>query len=231
MFLASLVSLAACGGGSKKEPAEPAPTTTEPATPEPAPAATPPLAEAPAPAPAPAPPPPPKFALGDVKIVLKGAKKTEASGEITLAADGTISAKMTSSVKKENKTVTAKLSAQGELTDDKGEVVARIDDSGKVETLHQMVEKQDGKTMKTEATYEEVGSLDETGTFTIKKDGKKLAIDDKGKVAGIPGVTVTVTAAPEQKKAAMFIVIAMFASNKVTTDTSSAKATAVPAKK
>src|SRR5688500_17489505 len=105
LLLASLVSIAACGGGSKKAPAEPAPT--EPAAPEPAPAATPPVAEK-APEP-PAPPPAPKFALGEAKIVLKGAKKTEVSGEITLAADGTLTAKMTSSNKKETKTVTGKL--------------------------------------------------------------------------------------------------------------------------
>jgi hypothetical protein len=232
ILLASLVSFAACGGGSKKPAAEPAPSSTEPA-PDPAPAATPPVAEKPAPEPVPAPPPAPKFALGEAKIVIKSAKKTEVSGEITLAADGTITAKMTSSVKKENKSVTAKLTAEGELTDDKGEVIARIDADGKVETLHQSEEKVDGKMVKSEKAYADVGTLDETGTFTIKKDGKKVTIDDKGKVVGMPGITITITAAAEQKKPAMFIVVAMFASSKVTMDMSGAKAgaAAVPAKK
>jgi hypothetical protein len=212
LLLASLVSIAACGGGSKKPAVEPA-----------------------APEPAPAPPPAPKLALGDVKIVLKGAKKTEVSGEFKLAADGTLTATMTSTKKKETKTVVSKVSAEGELTDDKGEVIARIDGDGKVETLHQMEEKHEGKTMKSEKSYVDVGKLDDTGTFTIKKDGKTVTIDDKGQVVGLGrDVALTITAAPEQRKAAMFIVVAMLGSSKVVMDMGGAKAdppATVPTKK
>lgn len=140
---------------------------------------------------------------------------------------------MTSSNKKETKTVTAKLATTGDFTDDKGEVIARIGDDGKVEARRVSEEKQDGKTMKTEATYIDVGNLDDAGVFTIKKDGKTITIDDKGKVVGLPpDVAITVTAAPAQRKAAMFVVVAMFAASKASSDISTKGGpAAVPAKK
>jgi hypothetical protein len=67
--------------------------------------------------------------------------------------------------------------------------------------------------------------------LTNKKDGTKFSIDDKGKIAGLPA-DFTVTAKPEQKKAVMFVVIAMFAATKMTTDSSASSApAAVPAPK
>jgi hypothetical protein len=228
LLLASLVTFAACGGSSKKPPAEPA--STEPAPTETA--QTPPVEKAPpveAPAP---PPPPPKFALGDAKITMKSKSKTGTmDGEVALAADGTLTATMNSTnakKKKETKTIAGKLTAAGELQDDKGEVIARLGDGGKVETRQIFEEKADGKLVKSETKYEDVGTLDDEGVFTNKKDGKTFSVDAKGKLTGFPAeMQLTVTSAPEQRKAAVFVVVAMFAASKMTTDSMSSKA-AVP---
>ena len=229
LLLASIVSLAACGGGSKKPPAEPAPSMPAPTET----AQTPPPAEkAPVVAPAP-PPPPPKLALGEAKITMKMKSKTKSvDGEIALAPDGALTATMNSTnakKKKETKTIAGKLTAAGELQDDKGEVIARIGDDGKVETRQISEVKEEGKLMKSEMKYEDIGTLDDAGVFTNKKDGKKFSVDDKGKLSGFPTeMQLTVTAAPEQRKAAVFVVVAMFGASKTTMDSSSSKGDPVP---
>jgi hypothetical protein len=229
ILLASLFTFAACGGGGKKAPVEPAPT--EPAPTETA--QTAPVEQAP-PVEAPAPPPPaPKFVLGEAKITMKSKSKSgTVDGEVALAADGTLTASVNSTnakKKKDNKKFAGKLTAEGELHDDKGEVIARLGDDGKVETRRVMNEKVEGKLMKSETTYEDVGMLDDAGVFTNKKDGKKFSVDDKGKLVGFPAeMQLTITAAPEQRKAAVFVVIAMFAASTMTSDSMSSKAATVP---
>ncbi len=203
---------------------EPAPTET---------AETPPPAEkAPVEAPAP-PPPPPKLALGEAKITMKQKSKTGTmDGVITLAPDGVLTATMNSTnakKKKETKTVAGTLTVAGELQDDKGDVIARIGDDGKVETRQISEVKEEGKLMKSEMKYQDIGTLDDAGVFTNKKDGKKFSVDDKGKLSGFPTeMQLTITAAPEQRKAAVFVVIAMFGASKTTTDSVSSKAGVVP---
>jgi len=231
LVVSSLFVLAACGGGKKPAPVEPAPAApdptadTAPATPPPAPAER---AEAVA-QPAPPPPPAPKLALGDAKIMMSSKKKPETI-EIVLAADGTITATMVSGKKKDKTTKTAKLGTDGQLTDDKGEVVAKIGDGGTVAARQVFEEKQDGKVTKSDTKWEDVGTLADDGSFTAKKDGKKISLDDKGKLVGMPtDVTFVVTAGPEQKKAAMFLIVAMLTASKMSTDSSGAKAEAVPA--
>jgi hypothetical protein len=226
LVLSSAFVLAACGGGKKPAPVEPTPTASAPA-PDTAAAPAPETKEA---AGAPAPPPPaPKLVLGDAKIVMKGMKKkaTVMEAEIVLVADGTLTANVTG---KKKKTTTGKLTADGQMMDDKGDVVAKIGDGGSVLARQIKEEKQDGKVVKSDTAWEDVGTLSDDGVFTNKKDGKTMSIDDKGKLVGMPpDMQFTVTAGPEQKKAVMFVVVGMFAASKMTMDSSGAKAEAVPA--
>src|SRR5262245_2994966 len=136
LVVSSLFVLAACGGGKKKPPAEPAQPAAAPAS-DTAAAAAPAPAPAPEPAaaPAPPPPPPPRRALGDAKIVMKAKKKTQTlEAEIVLAADGTVTANVTEATgkKKDKKTKTGKLTADGQMIDDQGEVMAKLGDGGTV---------------------------------------------------------------------------------------------------
>lgn len=218
----------ACGGSKKPaatpEPA-PAPEAAAPAPAEPAPAAK--QAE---PAPPPA-PPPPRLALGDAKIGWKmKSKKGGMDGEIVLAADGTVTATLTQTVgkKKDTKTKAGKLTADGELSDDQGQVIAKLGADGTVSVLQQSEERKDGKVVKTDSKMEDVGTLGADGSFTNKKDGKKLTLDDKGAITGLPADMGTLTVTGE-KKPAMFVLVAMLGSSKLVTDTSGA--TSVPAKK
>jgi hypothetical protein len=232
LLLASVLVVSACGGGSKKPPAEPTTTTTQPETVA---QAAPEEKTEPAEPTPPPPPPAPKFVLGEAKIVLKSTdKKMPMAGEIAIGADGAINATVTSGKKKEKKVKTGKLTAEGELFDDKNELIAKLGDDGTVSALQVMVEKVDGQPEKREAKMEELGSLSADGVFTSKKDGKTFSVDDKGKIAGIPGVDLTVTAAAvDQKKAAVFVVVAMFGSSSSTVEMKGAQAApaAVPAKK
>lgn len=213
-----------CGGGSKKTE-EPKPATTEQAvTQQEAPPAPPP-AEKKEPA-EPPPPPAPKLVLGEAKIVMK-APKEKMSAEFVIAADGAVSVTTTSGAKKTKKTTTGKLTAEGELKDDKDETIAKIADDGTVSVRIVMEEKKDGKVVKSESKMEDVGKLGDDGVFTNAKDGKTMSIDDKGKLAGFPA-DFTVTAKPEQKKAVMLVVVGMFGAAKMTSETSAASA---PAKK
>jgi hypothetical protein len=236
LLLASLFSFTACGGGSKKPDTTTPPATSEAPTPDNTAAAPPPVEEKVAEPPAPPPPPPPKLVLGDAKIVMKAKSKKETmDGEIVLAADGTVTANITQTIgkKKDKKTKVGKLTAMGELSDDAGEVIAKIGDGDSVHARQVREEKQDGKVVKSEATYEDVGTLDNEGAFTNKKDGKKFTIDDKGKLVGFPAemqFTITATT-PEQKKAAMFVVIAMFAASKSSMEMTNAKASSAEAPK
>jgi hypothetical protein len=233
LLLASVLVVSACGGGSKKPPAEPTTTTTT--QPETVAQTAPEEKTEPAEPTPPPPPPAPKFVLGEAKIVLKSTdKKQPMAGEIAIAADGTINATVTSGKKKEKKVKTGKLTAEGELFDDKNEVIAKLGDDGTVSALQVMVEKVDGQPEKRESKMEELGSLNAEGVFTSKKDGKTFSVDDKGKIAGIPGVDLTVTAAAvEQKKAAVFVVVAMFGASSSTVEMKGAQAApaAAPAKK
>jgi hypothetical protein len=105
-----------------------------------------------------------------------------------------------------------------------GSAIARLGDDGSVEALQVTEEKQDGATVKSEAKFEVIGTLDDAGTFTIKKSGKQVTIDDKGKVVGLPrDLVLAVTARPEHRKAAMLIVMGMLGSTRMTSDTSSSK--------
>jgi hypothetical protein len=230
LVLSSVVILAACGGGKKKPPAEPTPAASEPAGATDTAAAPAPENKEAAAAPAPPPPPPPKLVLGDAKIMMKGMKKkvTVMEAEIVLAGDGTITANVIGK-KKEKKTTTGKLTADGQMMDDKGEVVAKIGDGGSVMARQIKEEKQDGKVVKSDTSWEDVGTLSDDGVFTNKKDGKTMSIDDKGKVTGFPpDMQFTVTAGAEQKKAAMFVVVGMMAASKMTMDSGGAKAEAAP---
>jgi hypothetical protein len=224
-----LILVMACGGGgSNKEPTTT--TTTAPVTETPA---TKPTAE-PKTGPAEAPPP---IVLGDVKIVMAMKSKTDKmDGVITLAADGTINAAMTGTKKGKKlpeKKTTGKLTAAGELSDDKGEVIAKIADDGKVQTRLVMETKENGKTVKSETKWEDIGTF-EGAVFTSKKDGAKIEIDDKGNLSGWPTDmgTITITSGAEQKRAGVCMVLAMFTASKVTTDSSASSAPAVvPTKK
>jgi hypothetical protein len=226
-----LILVMACGGGGSKKTG----TTTSPVT------ETPPTMEA---KPEKTEPPkqetkmevPPKIVLGDAKIVVAMKSKTDAmNGEIALAADGAITAviTMTKQGKKTEKKTTGKLTAAGELYNDKDEVIAKIGDDGAVTTRLVMETKENGKTVKTETKWEDVGSFD-GAVFTSKKDGKKFEIDDKGKLTSWPEKdgTITITSGTEQRRAAVFMVIAMFTASKITSDSSAATSAApVPTKK
>lgn len=199
---------------------------TEPTPPaEPVAASTPPAEAEAAPEP---PPPAPKLVLGEAKIALKAKSKKETlEGEITLAPDGTLTATMTTMAgkkKKDTKTKTGKVTADGELFDDQNEVVAKLDDNGTVTARRVVEEKQGGKTVKSESHMDEVGVLGDDGVFTSKKDGKTFSIDDNGKIAGFPAELTVTTASPEHKKAAMFVVVGMMAASKATMDTSAVTA-------
>lgn len=177
----------------------------------------------------PPPPPPPKLVLGEAKIVMKAAKE-KLTGEFVIAADGAITVTTTSGAKKVKKTTTGKLTAEGELRDDKDETIAKIGDDGTVSVRLVMEEKKDGKVVKSESKMEDVGRLADDGVFTNAKDGKTMSIDDKGKLTGFPA-DFTVTAKPEQKKAVMLVVVGMFGAAKMSSDTSAATAAPAPAKK
>jgi len=182
-------------------------------------AVTPPVEKKEEPPPAPAPPPGPKFVLGEAKIVMKAdMSKEKVTAEIAIAADGAVKTTVTSSNKKTpKKTTNGKLTVDGELFDDKNEVIAKLADDGTLTARQVFEEKQDGKVVKSESKMEPVGKLADDGVFTNAKDGSKFSVDDKGKIAGLPA-DFTVTAKPEQKKAVMFVVIAMFAASKTSMD-------------
>lgn len=221
-LLATLLVLvhAACGGKQAPAPAAPAPA-------EPPAAAAKPAAET-----KPAGEPAPKLTLGEIKIAMTGTNKRESmEAEITLVADGTMTAKMTSSAagkKKDSKTKTGKVTATGHMVDDAGDTVAKIADDGTVEARLVMETMSDGKVVNKESSYMNVGTIDKDGVFTAKKDGKKLQFDDKGHLTGLPSqdITFAVTAAPELRKTAMFIIVAILTSTKM-----SSSAASEPAKK
>jgi len=225
-----LILVMACGGGgSKKETTTTSSPVTE--TPTPTEAKTETKTES-KPEEKAMPAPPPKITLGEAKIVMAMKSKTDSmEGTITLAADGTISAAMTSTKKgkKAEKKTTGKLTANGELFDDKNEVIAKIGDDGVVTTRLVMETQENGKVVKTETKWEEVGTFD-GAVFTSKKDGRKIEVDDKGKLAGWPADmgTMTITAGADQRRAAVFMIVAMFTASKMTTNSSASSGPPAP---
>ena len=225
----------ACGGGSSKPTTTPEPAMApagDPSAAAPAPVEPPPEAKKAEPAPPP-PPPPPRLALGDGKITWKAkTKKGAMDGEIALAADGTLTATMNQTVgkKKDTKTKSGKITADGEMSDDKGEVIAKVADDGTVSVRMQDETRENGKVVKSESKMEDVGSLAADGSFTNKKDGAKLTIDDKGTVTGLPADMGTITITGD-KKSGMFVLVAMLGASKSVSDVSTSAPTAVPAKK
>jgi hypothetical protein len=215
LLFSCTISLAtACGGGTKPAPVEPTPSAVPVAEPMPNPEP----AKVAEPAPPPA-PPAPKFVLGDSSVTLQTKSKTATIDiEIKLAADGTVTATGTQTdtkkKKKKTQTTTSKLGTNGELTDDKGVVVARLTNDGTVEARQESETQHDGVTVKSEVEYKALGKLEDSGVFT-KPDGKQLSFDDSGKIAGFaPEMQVTFKGPPEHKKAGLFVVLAMFGAAK-----------------
>jgi hypothetical protein len=168
----------------------------------------------------------PRLVLGDVTIVMQvKTKKESGEGQLVVTSDGTVTAKVTSSTTgkpNKTKTTTGKITAAGELLNDQGKAQARIADDGTVSVLHEIEQRENGKLVKLESKWNDVGTLDDDGTFTSKKDGTKLSIGADGTLVGLPiqEMTFTVTAGPEQKRVALFVVISMLAGGKTISDAS-----------
>jgi hypothetical protein len=149
----------------------------------------------------PAPAMTPPLALGDARITVAMTMQSETHrAEIVIAPDGAMTSTSTITKNQQQTTTTTKgrITAAGELHDDTDIVVAKIDGAGVV-------------LARSAAGWTEVGTISADGSFQ-GTDGKALALDDAGKVSGLPSaVTVTVTAGTAQKKLAMFAVMAMFA--------------------
>lgn len=188
----------ACGGGA---------TTAPPTTPEPA--------VAPSAAPA--------LALGTATIRVTGPDAVEV--EIALAADGTVSS--TGKTKQTTKRATLTLTPQGELLAN-GEVIVKLTGDTVLSRRSEEV-RENGAIVKSESKLEDVGTIDAAGVFTNKLDGKQLAFDAEGHLPAAlgTGTTVTLTAQPEHRRAAMLVFIGTMLSHRMVTDISGSKAEAV----
>jgi len=113
-------------------------------------------------------------------------------------------------------------------------VIARLGGNGSVEVRRVTEHAVDGRVVRSETKLVAIGQLDDSGVFTSAKDGPRISLDNKGKLVGFPPnfgeveveVEVEVTAAPEQRKAAMLIILAMLSAG-----SSGTSAPATPAKK
>ena len=229
--LISAVLLVGCGGGSK-------PTTAPAPAPEPAPEVAPAPVE-PAPTPEAAKPaePAPALALGAGKIKLEMGPDMKA--EIVLNADGTFTGTATSPGKaaakskaKAKPVVKKKTGKLGErAVSFEGKESARLGEDGTVTVLHGMKEVRDGKVVKDESTWDALGTLDAAGVFTLGSDKSKASFGDDGKLTGIPDLTVTFEGAPEMRRTAMFLVVAMMGGGSSTVESgASTGPAAVPTK-
>ena len=167
-----------------------------------------------------------RLALGEASIdmAMKGGPDT-AQATITIAADGTMTAIVDGKQQK-----TAKVTAAGELSDDTGKVIGKIDDSGNVTALFETRDIQNGKVVKTEEKWNDIGTIDAEGTFVGKKDGMKVSFGGDGKAVGFPPeLTVSYKGAPAQRLLAMFVVVASMAASRASVETSATTGPAAPA--
>ena len=200
-FLAiSSLSLAlACGG------ADPADTTTPAATADPA-------AGAPAAAGARL-----TFGEGTLTLAARGEQV-----EVVLRPDGSFQANVPASGDRPAQSRHGEMTAGGELTID-GDAVARIGEDGTVSVLSGYEEVVDGKVVKSESEWKDVGELSPEGVFTAAKDGATFAFGEDGVLTGFPDELQirAELADPAQRRSAMLLVVAFFAGGKVTSETSS----------
>jgi hypothetical protein len=224
-LLAAVLLTIGCGGGSKPAttpapdpvPDQVAPAPTEPAAPDPVPEAKPPE-------------PAPVLAFGAGKIKLE--ERGQLVAEIALNADGTFvgtahepakptKAKAKAKAKPVTKKKAGKLAERAAFFD--GKEGARLAEDGTVTVLRGSKEIQDGKVVKDESSWNKVGMLDAAGVFT--GDTNKVSFGDDGKAVGLPpSMTVTFEGAPELRRTAVFLVVAMLSGG--TTTMSSGSATA-----
>jgi len=211
-----------CGGDSK-------PTTMPAPAPEPAPVASEPTPPAADPAPAAPAAPAPALAFGVAKIKLEAG---EAKAEVAISADGTFVGTATEPPKKTAAKAKAKAKPTvskkpGKLTERsaffEGTETAKLADDGTVSVLQGSKVIQDGKVVKDERTWGAIGTLDATGIFTLKSDSSKVSIGDDGKITGLmPNMTATFEGAPEMRRTAVFLAVAMMAGGSTVVESHSA---------
>lgn len=160
-----------------------------------------------------------RLALAEGRITWTAPGATMA---VAMHADGAFDVTATYREKKDgpeqSRRRSGKLTAGGELLID-GKVVARLADGGGVTVLHEREVFESGKLVKSDSTWEEVGSLDRKGVFT-SKEGRRLSVAPDGKLVGIPpGMTITVDVGgtPERNRTAVFLIVASFSASKETT--------------
>ncbi|HEU5060855.1 MAG TPA: hypothetical protein VFU21_30200, partial [Kofleriaceae bacterium] len=153
---------------------------------------------------------------------------------VALKADGAFDVVATYREKKdgpeETRRRSGKLTAGGELVID-GKVVAKLADNGAVSVLHEREVFESGELVKSDSSWEDIGVLDDTGTFTAS-DGRRLSVARDGKLAGIPGgmtITVDVGGTPDSNRTAVFLIVASFSASKETTSSDGPGKDAEPA--